>query len=99
MHEIICPNCKKAFKIDEAGYADIMKQVRDSEFEQQLLLSDREFHGSLCVGCSSFKFYHFPFTKTVMLNFHTHLNHFRSSIAYFGLCFIKIRQYESHRRY
>lgn len=36
MHEIICPNCKKAFKIDEAGYADILKQVRDSEFEQQL---------------------------------------------------------------
>ncbi len=36
MHEIICPNCKKAFKIDEAGYADILKQVRDKEFEQQL---------------------------------------------------------------
>jgi len=36
MHEIICPHCKKAFKIDEAGYADILKQVRDDEFEQQL---------------------------------------------------------------
>ena len=36
MNEIICPNCGKAFKIDEAGYADILKQVRDSEFEQQL---------------------------------------------------------------
>ena len=36
MHEVICPHCKKAFKIDEAGYADILKQVRDSEFEQQL---------------------------------------------------------------
>ena len=36
MHEIICPHCKKAFKIDEAGYADILKQVRDSEFDQQL---------------------------------------------------------------
>lgn len=36
MHEIICPHCKKAFKIDEAGYADILKQVRDSAFEQQL---------------------------------------------------------------
>ncbi|MFT0175035.1 DUF2130 domain-containing protein, partial [Paraburkholderia mimosarum] len=36
MHEIICPHCRKAFKIDEAGYADIMKQVRDSEFEKQL---------------------------------------------------------------
>lgn len=36
MHEIICPNCKKAFKIDEAGYADIVKQVRDGEFTEQL---------------------------------------------------------------
>jgi len=36
MHEIICPHCKKAFKIDEAGYADILKQVRDNEFERQL---------------------------------------------------------------
>ena len=36
MHEIICPHYGKAFKIDEAGYADILKQVRDSEFEKQL---------------------------------------------------------------
>lgn len=36
MNEIICPHCGKAFKIDEAGYADILKQVRDSEFEKQL---------------------------------------------------------------
>ena len=36
MHDIICPHCGKAFKIDEAGYADILKQVRDSDFEQQL---------------------------------------------------------------
>lgn len=36
VHEIICPHCTKAFKIDEAGYADILKQVRDGEFEKQL---------------------------------------------------------------
>ena len=36
MHEINCPHCKKAFKIDEAGYANIVKQVRDSEFAEQL---------------------------------------------------------------
>lgn len=36
MHEIICPHCNKAFKIDEAGYADILKQVRDSDFDKQL---------------------------------------------------------------
>ena len=36
MHEITCPNCRKAFKIDEAGYADILKQVRDGDFDKQL---------------------------------------------------------------
>lgn len=36
MNEVICPHCGKAFKIDEAGYAAILKQVRDSEFEEQL---------------------------------------------------------------
>lgn len=36
MHDIICPHCQKAFKIDEAGYADILKQVHDHEFERQL---------------------------------------------------------------
>lgn len=46
MHEIICPHCNKAFKVDEAGYANILKQVRDSEFEAQLherlTLAERE---------------------------------------------------------
>ena len=36
MRDIICPHCAKAFKIDESGYADIVKQVRDSEFNEQL---------------------------------------------------------------
>lgn len=36
MHEIICPHCDKAFKVDESGYAEILKQVRDSDFNKQL---------------------------------------------------------------
>ena len=36
MHEIICPHCNKAFKIDETGYANILKQVRDGDFDKQL---------------------------------------------------------------
>ena len=36
MNEIVCPHCHKAFKIDEAGYAEIVKQVHDHEFENQL---------------------------------------------------------------
>ncbi|MES2557746.1 MAG: DUF2130 domain-containing protein [Bacteroidota bacterium] len=46
MNEIICPNCKKAFKVDEAGFADIVKQVRDHQFEEELQnrlnLADKE---------------------------------------------------------
>lgn len=36
MNEIICPHCNKAFKIDETGYAEIMKQVRNHEFEKEI---------------------------------------------------------------
>jgi len=36
MHELICPHCDKAFKIDETGYAEILKQVRDADFDKQL---------------------------------------------------------------
>ena len=36
MNEIICPNCSKAFKVDKAGFADIVKQVRDHQFEEEL---------------------------------------------------------------
>lgn len=35
-NEVICPNCNQAFKIDEAGYADIVKQIRDRKFEEEL---------------------------------------------------------------
>lgn len=36
MNEIKCPHCTKSFNLDEAGYADIQKQVRDREFESEL---------------------------------------------------------------
>lgn len=36
MQEIICPECSSVFKIDESRYANIVNQVRDSEFTQQL---------------------------------------------------------------
>ena len=36
MPEIVCPKCGTAFTIDEAGYADILKQVRDKDFDRQL---------------------------------------------------------------
>ena len=46
MHEIKCPHCGQTFTIDEAGYADIARQVRDNEFDKQLrerlALADQE---------------------------------------------------------
>ena len=36
MNEIICPKCKKAFTVDESGFANILKQVRDHQFELEL---------------------------------------------------------------
>jgi hypothetical protein len=53
MNEIICPHCKKAFKIDEAGYAEIQKQIRDSEFDKEihnrLELAEKENEAALQV--------------------------------------------------
>ena len=43
MHNIICPHCAKTFQVDEAGYADILKQVRDEAFQQQL---DERLHAA-----------------------------------------------------
>ncbi len=34
--KIKCPECGKVFSLDDAGYANILKQVRDSDFDQQL---------------------------------------------------------------
>ena len=48
MNEIKCPKCNEVFKVDESGFADIVKQVRDSEFSKSLkeretfLLADKE---------------------------------------------------------
>ena len=36
MNEITCPNCHKTFTIDGAGFADILKQVRNTEFDKEL---------------------------------------------------------------
>ncbi|MBQ7273836.1 MAG: DUF2130 domain-containing protein [Clostridiales bacterium] len=35
-NEIKCPSCGQVFKVDESGYASILKQVRDHEFEKEL---------------------------------------------------------------
>jgi len=51
MSEITCPNCNKAFKVDESGYAAILKQVHDQEFEtkvdERLKQAEREKNSEL----------------------------------------------------
>ena len=36
MQEIKCPNCGQIFQVDETGYAQIVQQIRDKEFEKEL---------------------------------------------------------------
>ena len=36
MQEIKCPKCGEVFQVDESGYAAIVRQVRDKEFEKEL---------------------------------------------------------------
>ena len=43
MNEIKCPNCGTIFQIDESDYASIVKQVRESEFNKEITLRDKEY--------------------------------------------------------
>lgn len=42
MQEIKCPNCGEVFLVDESGYAQIVQQVRDKEFEKELQQRERD---------------------------------------------------------
>lgn len=43
MQEIKCPKCGEVFQVDEAGYAAIVKQVRDKEFNRELKERELQF--------------------------------------------------------
>ena len=43
MQEIKCPKCGEPFQIDESGYAAILKQVRDREFEKEISQKKADF--------------------------------------------------------
>lgn len=61
MNEIICPNCQKAFKVDEAGFAEILKQVRNHQFEEELQerlrIAEREKNSEIELNKEKFKGY------------------------------------------
>lgn len=44
MREIKCPNCGELFQIDETGYTQIVKQIRDEEFEKELERFKEDFN-------------------------------------------------------
>ena len=44
MKELICPNCHKAFTVDEAGYASIVNQVKNAEFDAEINCRLAELH-------------------------------------------------------
>lgn len=43
MQEIKCPKCGEVFVVDESGYAQIVQQIRDKEFEKELSRREKEF--------------------------------------------------------
>lgn len=59
MEDIKCPHCHKTFKVDEAGFADIVKQVRDHQFEkdlaERLSLAEAEKQNALLLAQSQHK--------------------------------------------
>ena len=42
MQEIKCPNCGEVFMVDESGYAQIVQQVRDKEFDKELKQREKD---------------------------------------------------------
>ena len=43
MREIRCPKCGEVFQVDESGYAAIVKQVRDKEFDKEIREREAQF--------------------------------------------------------
>ena len=47
MQEIKCPKCGEVFQVDESGYAAILKQVRDKEFEKEISVRENQYESDL----------------------------------------------------
>ena len=58
MNKLICPKCKETFKVDKAGFSDLLKQVRDHQFEEdlekRLLLANKEKESALKLAEAKF---------------------------------------------
>ena len=47
MKEIRCPKCNEVFTVDESGYAALLSQVRNAEFEEELLEREKAINDKL----------------------------------------------------
>ena len=58
MNKLICPKCKETFKVDRAGFSDLLKQVRDHQFkedlEKRLFLENKEKESALKLAEAKF---------------------------------------------
>tara|TARA_B100001250_G_scaffold103272_1_gene87043 strand:+ start:514 stop:1779 length:1266 start_codon:yes stop_codon:yes gene_type:complete len=58
MNKLICPKCKETFKVDEAGFSELLRQVRDDQFEEdlkkRLLLENKEKESALKLAEAKF---------------------------------------------
>ena len=46
MEQIKCPHCGEVFTIDESGYAAIVSQIRDKEFEKLVEKNKKELENN-----------------------------------------------------
>ena len=49
MHQIQCPKCGEVFTVDESGYAAILKQVRDQEFQKEIQARETQLQSDKAV--------------------------------------------------
>ena len=58
MNKLICPKCKETFKVDEAGFSELLRQVRDDQFEKdlkkRLLLENKEKESAIKLAEAKF---------------------------------------------
>ena len=46
MQELRCPNCGEVFQVDESGYDQIARQVRDQEFSKEIERREKELEAN-----------------------------------------------------
>ncbi len=83
MNELQCPKCGEKFQIDEAGYAAILKQVRDKEFFQELQGRERQFESEKEQAVQVAKLETEKDLNTVLSKKDTEINELKNKLASF----------------